>query len=194
MLALSNASKAGAILFVGGVQYGIFLIVAEAVSPSYSVSTNAISDLGKIFPNSVPIFNSSIAIFGLLVLLSAYYVQKAFRWKPATVLGAITGIGLIGVASFPEGSPYQLHGLFSLITFLFAGLDAVVAARFQFKPMFYFSIFLGIFTLAATVLYVGGENLGLGQGGMERMVVYPVLLWVIGFGGHLMSMSDHPVT
>jgi len=32
----------------------------------------------------------------------------------------------------------------------------------------------------------------LGAGGMERMIAYPALLWVIGFGGHLMGLEDNP--
>jgi hypothetical protein len=27
----------------------------------------------------------------------------------------------------------------------------------------------------------------LGKGGMERMIAYPMLLWAIGFGGHLIK-------
>ncbi|MCX9076244.1 MAG: hypothetical protein OIN88_16610 [Candidatus Methanoperedens sp.] len=42
-------------------------------------------------------------------------------------------------------------------------------------------------TLAALVLYGSDIYLGLGPGGMERMIAYPVLLWGTGFGGYLMS-------
>jgi hypothetical protein len=44
--------------------------------------------------------------------------------------------------------------------------------------------------LVATVLYGSHVYLGLGAGGMERMVVYPVLLWSIGFGGYLMAIGQ----
>jgi hypothetical membrane protein len=92
------------------------------------------------------------------------------------------------VGLFPETTGIW-HSIFSLIVFLFAGLTALVTARFQRKPMFYFSIILGLATLAALFLYIGGEYVGLGAGGMERMVVYPVLVWSIGFGGHLMAID-----
>jgi len=29
--------------------------------------------------------------------------------------------------------------------------------------------------------------MGIGPGGLERMMAFPVLLWAIGFGGHLMG-------
>jgi len=32
--------------------------------------------------------------------------------------------------------------------------------------------------------------LGLGPGGMERMIVYPALMWLAGFGGHLVTKRE----
>jgi hypothetical membrane protein len=102
---------------------------------------------------------------------------------------SLAGIGAMGVGLFPETTGVW-HGIFSLIVFLFAGLSAVVTARFQKTPMFYFSIVLGFVTLGALLLYVGSVYLGLGPGGMERMIVYPVLLWSVAFGGHLMATEQ----
>ena len=210
-MALSNAAKAGTAIFVGAAQFGIFLIVAEiyysaygALNTSgagnttgyvYSVSVNFVSDLGATcrssctIPPSASIFDSSTALLGLLLLSGAYFLHRAFRWKPATGLLALAGIGALGVGLFPETSGV-LHTIFSLIAFLFAGLSAVVTAKLVKKPMSYLSIVLGLSTLAALFLLFGGVYLGLGVGGMERMIVYPTLLWGVGFGGHLMAMED----
>lgn len=199
-MALSNASKAGVAIFLGAVQFGIAQILAEIYYPGYNVSTNYISDLGATCPTSGSctiyqptsgIFNVSIALFGLLVLLGAYFLQRAYKWKPASIMTAIAGVGALGVGLFPETTG-TVHGIFSLIVFLFAGLTALVTARFQRKPLFYFSIVLGLMTLGALFLYVGSEYLGLGPGGMERMVELPVLLWAIGFGGHMMATDEAP--
>jgi len=189
-LAISSAAKAGLVLFFGTVQFGILLIVAEALLPTYSDSVNYISDLGATSPASM-IFNPSIILFGLLVMVAAYYLNRAFRWMPLTCLIVISGIGLIGVGVFPEPFPFDLHGVFSVLAYLFIGLSAVVAARFQKKPLFYFSIVLGLITLVALVLYGAGIYLGLGPGGMERMIAYPALFWLFGFGGHLMAFEDN---
>jgi hypothetical membrane protein len=194
-LALSNASKAGVAIFAGAVQFSIGLILAEIYFPNYNVSTNYVSDLGATCPTSGAcvinqptsmIFNSSIVLLGLLILVGAYFLHKSFHWKPATVMIVLAGVGALGVGLFPETTGIW-HSIFSLIVFLFAGLSAVVTARFQKKPMFYFSILLGFVTLVALVLYVGSVYLGLGPGGMERMIVYPALLWAVGFGGHMMA-------
>ncbi len=199
-MALSNASKAGTAIFVGAVQFSVALILAEIYYPNYNVSTNYVSDLGATCPapsgsgclinqpTSI-IFNSSIVLLGLLILVGAYFLQRSFRDRPATLMIALAGVGAIGVGLFPETTGIW-HSIFSLVVFLFAGLSALVTARLQKKPMFYFSVVLGLFTLVALVLYIGGDYLGLGAGGMERMVVYPVLLWSVGFGGHMMALDD----
>ena len=214
-MALSNASKAGIAIFVGTIQFSIGLILSEIVYSTsgplntsgsgnttgyiYSVSNNYVSDLGancRTACTAVPsayLFDISIALLGLLILVGAYYLNRAFHWRPATFLIALAGIGALGVGLFPETTGIW-HSLFSLVVFLFAGLTAVVTARFQKRPLSYFSVILGLFTLAALLLYIGGEYLGLGPGGMERMVVYPVLVWSLGFGGHLMAMDDRPTT
>lgn len=204
-MGLSNASKAGIAIFVGAVQYALFWILSEIIysaygTNGYSESANYISDLGAncpsgggpcYIPPSALLYDSTIVILGLLILVCAYFLYRAFHWKPAAVLIGLAGIGCIGVGVFPETAGF-LHGLFSLITFLFAGLSAVVTAGFQKKPLSYFSAILGALTLIALVLYVGGVYAGIGAGGMERIVVLPVLLWAVAFGGHLMASEEAP--
>jgi fumarate reductase subunit D len=44
---------------------------------------------------------------------------------------------------------------------------------------------------------MGGSSLfwlAFGRGGVERFVAYPVLLWIIGFGGYLMGASENRQT
>lgn len=192
-LALSSRRLAGAAIFVGAVQFGIGVILAEIYYPNYNVSANYISDLGatckltcQVFQPTATIFDASVALLGLLVLFGAYSLNQAFHSKLFTGLLALAGIGALGVGLFPETTG-AVHGIFSLIAFLFAGLSAVRAVSFQKPPMSYFSVILGIFTLVALFLYTGSVYLGLGAGGMERMIVYPALLWAIGFGGYMMS-------
>ncbi len=187
---------------MGAVQYAIFAILSEVIYAAYGTggyneSTNYISDLGATCPTHGPcyippsgyLYDTTIVILGLFILAGAYFLQRAFRYKPATAMIALAGIGAIGVGVFPETTGI-VHGIFSLIVFLFAGLAALVTANFQRKPLFFFSIILGVVTLVALVLYMGGIYAGLGAGGMERVVVWPVLLWSIGFGGHLMATDD----
>jgi hypothetical membrane protein len=57
-------------------------------------------------------------------------------------------------------------------------------------PFRYISVILGIVGLVALVLFLTGQYAGIGLGGMERMIVYPVLFWEAGFGGYLMAWGE----
>ena len=102
---------------------------------------------------------------------------------------ALAGWGAMGVGIFPETTGV-LHLIVSFITFFFGGLAAVASYRMTKPPMSYFAVTLGVITLASLVLYATSTYLGLGQGGMERLVAYPVLIWAIAFGAYLMGKRD----
>jgi hypothetical membrane protein len=186
---------AGALVFVGGSQFVVGMLVTEALYPGYSISQNYISDLG-VGPSAM-IFNSSVFLLGLLVVASAYFVQSSFRNHLVTILLVLAGVGAMGVGVFPENSPV-MHEIVSDIAFIFGGLLPIAAYRLVRKPFSYLSVVMGLLSLSAMVLLSAqysfglGEQyfLGLGPGGMERMIVYPVLLWEVAFGGHLMTSSQ----
>ncbi len=184
-------------------QFAILWMISEALYPNYSVNSNYISDLGTTCPGAgapcyVPpawwLFNASEVVFGILIAVAAYYFYRAYRYRPAAAMIAIAGLALIGVGIFNESfSPW--HSLFSLVTFIFAGLSAIVTFRFQKAPLSYISAVLGVVSLLALVLYIPGTGsfgaaIGIGAGGLERLIVYPVLMWSIGFGGHLIGQED----
>lgn len=201
-MATSNATKAGVAQFLGVVQWALVILFSEimdSTSGTYNISSNYISDLGAncggstcFIPPSAYLFDASLVVLGLFAFVTAYYLNRAFHWKPATILFVLVGIGAAGAGVFPETAGI-LHHIFSLIGFLSAGLVALVSARLaEKKPMFYISIILGLITLVALVFYVGGDYLGLGGGGLERLIVYPAIFWGASFGGHLMGRDDWP--
>ena len=177
---------AGFLLLVGSVICVLGIIVSEALYPGYSTSKNYISDLG-VGPSSF-IFNLSVFILGVLVLVSVYFIQRAFKAKVFSILAALAGIGAVGVGIFTEEAGI-VHAVFSLIVFLFGGLSAVSSYKLQKPPLSYLSAILGFVALLALMLFVSGNDLGLGRGGMERMIAYPALLWAVAFGGYLIGES-----
>jgi hypothetical membrane protein len=194
----TNSKVAGTLLFIGATQFIIALIIAEAIYPGYSVSKNVISDLGVWGRISAPVFNPSIMLFGLMVLASSYFIHKQFGSRSFAVLAAISGAGSLGVGIFPEntfiinGTPV-LHSLSALFAFVVGGLTAVAAYRFVKSPFRYLSVIMGTAALVAFVLFITTRDfgtLGLGEGGMERMMAYPTLLWIIGFGGYLLGSAN----
>ena len=196
---------AGALLFVAAAQFLMGMLFAEALYPAYSISGNYISDLGAfcngvfpaagvcvIYQPTSTIFNSSVFLLGVLLAISAYVFWRPLRWRTFSLLVLLTGIGAMGVGVFPETSPVA-HEITSDVAFIFAGLSAIWAYRLTKAPMAYLSIILGVVNLVAIVLFTANILFGLGVGGMERTIVYPVVLWAVGFGGYLMSSGTAPV-
>jgi hypothetical membrane protein len=183
---LDDTKVAGTLLFLGAVQFLIVLVVAEALYLNYSVSLNYISDLGV--GSTALIFNSSVFLLGLLVVAGAYFIREAFKSNFLFIALILTGIGAMMVGLFPETAGV-MHTIASLITFLFGGLAAIVSYKVENPPFSYLSVVLGALGLVGLGLFASGNYLSLGVGGMERMIAHPVLLWAVGFGGHLVSHS-----
>jgi hypothetical membrane protein len=183
---LDDRQWAGLSLFAGAVQFSIGMIIAEAVDPGYSVSENYISDLGV--RAGAFVFNSSIMVLGLTILASSWFSFRAFKDRILTSVFLLAGIGAVGVGIFNEAFAI-LHSLFSFITFFFAALSAIAAFRILRPPFSYLSVLVGAGSLVALGLFLSKNDLGLGVGGMERMIVYPVLTWAIGLGGYLLGTS-----
>ncbi|NWG09959.1 MAG: DUF998 domain-containing protein [Nitrososphaerales archaeon] len=183
-MAYDNRKIAGLLLFVGGVECVLGIIIAEALYAGYSTSQNYISDLG-VGPSAL-IFNPSVFLLGVLFIAGAYFIQLAFKSRIFSILLALAGIGAVGVGVFTEDAGV-IHIIFSTMVFAFGGISAIVSYKFEKPPLSYVSVVLGAVTILALVLMVFGIYLGLGVGGMERMVAYPALLWLIGFGAHLIG-------
>lgn len=189
----------GALVFLGGGQFFIFLIVAEALYPGYNISTNVISDLGAtcnpscvIYQPSSVIFNSSVIVLGILAFVGSCFVfMKGYHL--VGILMMIASTGAIGIGVFPE-TYGKLHLLVSGVTFFFTGLSAIFSYWISKPPMSFISVALGsitltVFTFYASAIFFGTGYLGLGPGGVERVMAYAALIWVIGIGAHFMGRT-----
>lgn len=181
---MNKPSAAGVLLFIAIMQFLIALRVAESVYPGYSVSGNYISDLGVGV--SAPVFNTSIIILGVCIIFAAYLGAEVFKSRLFRNLIALAGLGAGGVGMFPENVPI-LHTVMSLITFVFAGVAAVYGVRVFDRRLGVLSVIAGVISLVALALFISGNYLGLGHGGMERLIVYPVLSWGLMLSGYLLS-------
>ena len=183
----SNGKVAGTLFFIAASQFILSLIIAEALYPNYSISTNYISDLG-VGPSST-VFNTSVFLMGLLLIIGTYFLQHAFNSRILTVLLFLTAIGTMGVGVFTENSG-TTHMVVSLIAFLFGGLSAIASYKLLKLPFSAISVIMGAMSLGALALFAAKIDLGLGAGGMERMIAYPILTWGVGFGGHLIGQPE----
>jgi hypothetical membrane protein len=135
------------------------------------------------------IFNVSIFILGLLSFIGAYFFQRAFNLKAVTILLTITAVAAMGVGIFTENSG-PMHVFAAFFAFLFGGLSAIFSYRLMKHPFSIIGILMGVMSLLALILFIGNFYLELGVGGMERMIVYPILIWMIGFGGFLIAFPE----
>ncbi len=206
-MAHPNGKMAGTLFFIAVAQFALGLIVAEALYPGYSISDNYISDLG-IGPSSI-IFNSSIFFLGLLSIFGAYFLPRETNFGALTVLLVLMAIGAMSAGVFTKDFT-TIHGAVSSMAFLFGGLSAIAAFKVLKMPLSLISVILGLMTLGALTLFAGGlvtsgsftSNetpvsslfLGLGPGGMERMIVYPALIWLAVFSGYLFALSEREAT
>lgn len=190
---------AGALLFIAGVVILLGIITAETLYPNYNTAQNMISDLGATEPpNSIiiqpsaTIFNVSMMICGLCIILAAYCIHRTLYVAAVTLPLALFGIGALGVGIFP-GNYGAVHGISALITFIFGGVAAIMSYKVVTPPFRYFSVILGSIALLDLLLYyILGQASPfaiLGIGGVERWIAYPIALWVTGFGGYLMGST-----
>jgi len=179
----TNKTRAGALLFLGTAWFLMGIVVSEALYPGYHV-TQMISDLGV--GSTALVYNSSIIVFGVMLIAAAYLLQKEETDIWFSALMALIGIGAAGVGIFPEntGTP---HVISAMIVFIFGGICAIMSFRIFPVPWAWFSGALGIITLAAIILLGAKCYLGLGAGGMERMIAYPLIIWALGSGAFLMA-------
>jgi len=187
---------AGTLLFVGGVQWFLVIVIAEGLHPGYNSGVHYVSSLG-VGTTSL-IYNSSLFLLGLMGVVASYLLQRAFGSKLFFILFIITGLATMGVGLFPENMR-PMHGIVTPIALLFGGFSAIASYKLQKPPLSYASVVLGALSLMASILfnpYLGLPResittyLGLGKGTMERIVIYPILLWIIGFGSHLISSDS----
>jgi hypothetical membrane protein len=191
---------AGAMLFIAAAIALMGIITAETLYPGYSTADNMVSDLGATEPpNSIivqppsNIFSASMFICGTLVLIATFMVQQTFHRKIVTVPLAIFGLGILGVGIF-NGSWGSIHATFAMMAFMGGGISAIVSYKVLVGPYRYISVVLGVTALLVLFSYIFmGEDSPFavfGLGGLERWIVYPVILWTIGFGGHLMGQGQ----
>jgi len=202
-MARSNGKIAGVLFLAASAQFILGLVIAEALYPGYSVADNYISDLG-VGPSSI-VFNSSAFLFGFLLIIGTYFLPRTVDFSGLTVLLILTAVGAMGVGIFTSAFT-AMHGVVSLMAFGFGGLSAIVSFKVSKLPLSVISVILGVMTLGALALFAVGlvttgsltSNeppaseffLGIGPGGMERIIIYPQLIWFTLFSGHLIAVSE----
>jgi hypothetical membrane protein len=181
----------GVLLFSLAAQFMTVIMLGASMAPGYDVSGGAISDLGVI-DETRSIFNASLIAVGALNLAAGYLLYRAHRRLWIMVVFALAALGAAGAGLLPLDAS-GLHGMFALAAFWFFNVEAIAVGTLVKGPMRVLSWMAGLVGIGFVVLMVIGDsgNPGafgpIGHGGAERMIVYPVMLWLMAFGGYLMG-------
>ncbi len=210
----------GAILWIVGVlQFIVGMIVTQigwdlrSGNPTYSLAHNYISDFGAVNCGEYAgryicspwhdVFNASIVVFGLFMILGTLLIVSAFPARATRTVGLgmliIASVGAIGVGLSPEDVNLSVHTLSALIAFLIGNLALIVLGLAMFRDTRWagyraFTVLCGLVGFVALVLFVlkawtwGGVFGGWGVGGIERTIVAPVLLWAVVVSIHLLRI------
>ncbi|MGB9936257.1 MAG: DUF998 domain-containing protein [Methanobacterium sp.] len=194
----TNLMVAGLLFFFAGSVILMGIITAEMFYPdvyTYTTAKSMISDLGATEPPhsiitqpSATIFNFSMILTGILVIIGSYFLLMAYNDRIAAILIGLLGLGALGVGIFP-GNINPQHPLFAITTFISGGLSAIYSFRLIDSPLKYVAMIFGLITLF--FLFTNSMFIPvMGGGGVERWVAYPIVLWLLGFGGYLMGAAS----
>jgi hypothetical membrane protein len=188
----------GVLLLVAGAAILMGTITAEALYPAaYSTHRNTVSDLGAMRPENIirqpsaAIFDWTLITTGLLIIVAAYFLYRALQRWAIVIPTALLGVGVLGAGIFP-GNTGNTHALLAMLAFTAGSIAAILSWKVLSSPLRYICVALGSAALVSTVLSTNlfidwAPVARLGEGGIERWIVYPVVLWMVTFGAYLAS-------
>lgn len=194
--------KLGPILYLAGVQYfATQLLVGLFWLPPYNVSRDTISDLGNtacgawnghyVCSPLHDVMNGSFIVLGITMMLGSALISRHFAGGRTAAVGfgamAVSGLGVVMVGLFPENSVPLLHGLGAAVPFVLGNISLILLGRALDVPPAlrrFFSL-SGIVALLSLVAYASSHYLGLGEGGIERVVAYPQTICLAVLGCYL---------
>ncbi len=209
-----SAVIGGAIIWIiGSVQFFIAQLIAQlAWTTPYSLLHNYISDLGNTACRAVSItsplyicsplyklMNVAFILLGVTLIVGTVLTRNVFSPTRLRAVGliliGIAGIGPILVGLAPENVNTNVHVTGAAIQFIGGNIGLIMIGALLYQhyqaPWGLCSMIWGMIGLIALVLFMlcrlTNHSLGLGVGGWERVVVYPLPLWTIVMGFMLLA-------
>lgn len=191
-------------------QFVVVMAVEADLRPGYSDTYNTISDLGVNINgwSYAWMFDSSIVLLGILAtiallwLLPIFPVRRLATFAQAFLLVGIAGAIAVGIFNEQVLPQYYAHDIASVVCFLFANVGLLLIGLSMRKDRVWdfhstFTILLGLVATLALADYVAswlmkGGYLGLQEGGLERVVAFPVLIWAFIIGYQIVQWSLRP--
>lgn len=212
----ASSIRAGAIAWIVAVQFFVTqVVVASAWSRPFSLRLDYISDLGNTACGPYPAgstnlvcspwhaaMNLSFVVLGITMIVGARLTRSVFPagWvrSVAASLFAMAGVGVILVGIYPENTDNARHVVGAGVNFVAGNIAMIIYGLAlaqqpeRHRALMQFSLVTGTLGLLATLLFVTGQFLGLGLGGMERVAAYPMTVWQIVAGIALLRSAATP--
>lgn len=206
----SDTRRTGVFFTFGSLLFLLLTTAAEAIYPNFSMQDNAISDLAAIGTRTAIIEEAAILGLAICWIAGAYYLFRNTGRRGLMALNLLPGVAFLLAGLSPENVNIVIHSIGAAFGFPFGAIAAILSYRIIRTPFKYFSASLGTLSLAATfVIFVGAQMVGpcgtcagstpsylqslnelaLGLGGWESLIIYPLLIWLIGFGSYLLTVG-----
>lgn len=169
----------GMLMLIAAVELLLFVLLAQHIYPNYSLSSNYISDLGV--GSTAIILNTSMELFGLMLMASSYFMHKAGYLFPSIAL-LVAGAGGFCVGIFPETAG-ALHIVSAVTAFGAVAIASISFSRSFSKYLSYYSAAAGLLALSILALFAlnlstgSSMTFGFGSGGIEEILFYDELIW-----------------
>ncbi|HEY1827112.1 MAG TPA: DUF998 domain-containing protein [Acidimicrobiales bacterium] len=180
------------------------LIAAWVFTPSYSLVSNTISDLGETScggygspaicsPRWWLMNYAGFLLLGLVMVVGSALLYHEFtdrvpRERRAAMFGfgltALGGLGSILVGFFPENQNGTMHIIGAFLAIAIGNVAILVLGAVLTLPesMRRSMLMFSSLALVALLCFAAHRSFGIGRGTMERVAAYPVTIWLITFG------------
>lgn len=192
-------SLVGPAFWIASLQYFLTMsVVGMNWATHYSVLQNTISDLGNtacgIYDGRYvcsPLhawMNASFIVLGLTMVIGSTLIYYEFKRTLGSYIGfsfmALAGVGTAVVGLFAENTISNLHEFGAALPFVIGNLALIILGLSLDIPktLRFYTLVSGVISLIAFVLFITHTYLGIGIGGMERLVAHPQTIWLIVFG------------
>jgi hypothetical membrane protein len=199
----------GALFLIATSEFFLAQIIAQLAWPGYSVTQYDISALGVTecgpFTNGSGgltfyacsplhvVMNAGFVVLGILTIAGVLLTRSIWPRRRLSTVGlalvVVSGLGGPLAGIFPANVNLGAHIFGSVLNFFTASVGLLllgIGVRRQNGRLAAWSIALGLTTIVGLALSSNQVFLGIGPGGMERVVGYPSVIWAIGLGAALL--------
>jgi hypothetical membrane protein len=181
---------AGILLFAAIIQFAFLANISQILYEGLSIEETLLSDLGDWEQPSALLFNTSLVMFGILGISIGVVLWPDKKLNFIPLLFVLCGIGMLIMAAFPISVEWA-HDVGAFLSFILIAVAALCCYWTFPGPFKHLSLALGIIGFFTMITYKMEIYFGLGAAGSERMIIYPLFLWMAAFAAVLFHSDEN---